>query len=224
VAPPVDLHLRFDSPCIGHSSTGKDMGAVFDDSDGDGIVDALDNCARRSNADQVDTDHDGLGDACDPLPTDPDNGAACLGANAALATCNSSMMSCQEGRAALASQVGGLQQSIEIVTADLASCRKALDDLRQTPPIPDGDKDGEPDASDRCPHTPINLEVDEAGCSLAEFCADLDLHRSRGEALCECADWKNDEPLGDSDDCQVRRSGPRGEKLCQPRQQTQSAH
>ena len=36
-----------------------------DDSDGDGILDSSDNCPLVSNADQLDTDGDGIGDACD---------------------------------------------------------------------------------------------------------------------------------------------------------------
>ena len=42
------------------------------DSDGDGINDLNDNCPDVSNADQTDTDHDGIGDACDSN-TDTDN-------------------------------------------------------------------------------------------------------------------------------------------------------
>ncbi len=36
------------------------------DADGDGITDDADNCRNVANADQIDTDDDGLGDACDP--------------------------------------------------------------------------------------------------------------------------------------------------------------
>jgi Zn-dependent metalloprotease len=53
------------------------------DTDGDGSIDLADNCPAVANAEQVDTDHDGLGDACDPTPTpEPE---ALGGAAAALA-------------------------------------------------------------------------------------------------------------------------------------------
>ncbi len=38
------------------------------DSDGDGIVDSLDNCVDDPNPVQTDSDLDGTGDACDPCP------------------------------------------------------------------------------------------------------------------------------------------------------------
>ena len=43
------------------------------DADGDGIIDSCYNCPGVSNPDQSDTDLDGLGDACDLCPLDPDN-------------------------------------------------------------------------------------------------------------------------------------------------------
>ena len=39
--------------------------AFAEDSDTDGINDDVDNCSSVSNADQVDSDSDGYGDACD---------------------------------------------------------------------------------------------------------------------------------------------------------------
>ncbi len=35
------------------------------DTDGDGVDDSIDNCVSVSNADQVDTDSDGIGNVCD---------------------------------------------------------------------------------------------------------------------------------------------------------------
>src|SRR3989344_1797613 len=42
--------------------------AQLEDSDGDGVIDAYDNCTFVPNPDQANTDGDGLGDACDPTP------------------------------------------------------------------------------------------------------------------------------------------------------------
>ena len=46
---------------------------VTQDTDGDGVLDACDNCRLLFGTDQSDTDGDGLGDICDPFPTDPRN-------------------------------------------------------------------------------------------------------------------------------------------------------
>jgi hypothetical protein len=51
----------------GTSTTGPS------DGDGDGVPDPDDNCAEEANPDQVDTDEDGIGDACDP--DDDEDGA-----------------------------------------------------------------------------------------------------------------------------------------------------
>jgi hypothetical protein len=42
---------------------------LADDGDDDGVLDANDNCPAVANADQADTDVDGVGDACDATPT-----------------------------------------------------------------------------------------------------------------------------------------------------------
>ena len=48
-----------------HSESGLYIYQYFFDSDGDGVSDNLDNCPQKANADQLDTDSDGIGDLCD---------------------------------------------------------------------------------------------------------------------------------------------------------------
>lgn len=51
----------------GHSASQPD--ANPDDVDGDGVLNAADNCPERYNVDQHDEDGDGVGDVCDNCPT-----------------------------------------------------------------------------------------------------------------------------------------------------------
>src|SRR5437899_1990455 len=48
-----------------------------EDTDGDGIIDAQDNCPAIPNPAQTDTDGDGVGDLCDPCPLAPGAEGAC---------------------------------------------------------------------------------------------------------------------------------------------------
>jgi hypothetical protein len=55
-------HLHAQEDCDNNGV--QDSGEV--DSDGDGIIDACDNCRNSANSDQLDSDRDGFGNPCDP--------------------------------------------------------------------------------------------------------------------------------------------------------------
>jgi hypothetical protein len=96
--------------------------------------------------------------------------------------------------------------------ADLAQCLAGL--------VPDQDGDGEADATDACPDTPEGAAVDQAGCSLAQFCAAIDATTADGAKVCKNSDWRNDEPLAASNkgDCRVEKGNSgRADDRCVPR-------
>jgi hypothetical protein len=142
-----------------------------EDSDGDGVFDARDNCPDDPNPSQDDADDDGLGDACDAFPEDPNN---------ELAQCG----------------------------ADFDAISLELDECLARPSFLDADADGEHDDTDACPGTAGGAQVDEAGCSLEQFCAS----HSGVRLACSHGDWLNDEPVGNARDCWARGSAA----ICSP--------
>ncbi|OGF42243.1 hypothetical protein A2555_03185 [Candidatus Falkowbacteria bacterium RIFOXYD2_FULL_39_16] len=54
--------------CVAPAPTPVVAPAPPTDLDGDGILNATDNCPEVANADQADTDGDGIGDACEVVP------------------------------------------------------------------------------------------------------------------------------------------------------------
>jgi Thrombospondin type 3 repeat len=51
---------------VSDTGNGRIVRLRYDDADRDGVLDDADNCKGLANPDQLDTDHDGQGDACDP--------------------------------------------------------------------------------------------------------------------------------------------------------------
>ncbi|HKN93897.1 MAG TPA: thrombospondin type 3 repeat-containing protein [Thermoleophilaceae bacterium] len=50
---------------VSDTGNGRIVRLHYDDADRDGVLDDFDNCKGVANPDQLDTDHDGAGDACD---------------------------------------------------------------------------------------------------------------------------------------------------------------
>ena len=68
-----------------------------------------------------------------------------------------------------------------------------------------------------CPDTPPAVEVDSDGCSLDQFCSQIDATTRAGKKTCKKSDWKNDEPVMTrrDRDCAVDKGGPgRGDDSC----------
>ncbi len=122
------------------------------DEDGDGVLDPLDNCIDIANPNQIDSDGDQAGDACDPFPRDPDDD----GIPAEIDNCPDAYNPLQEDRdhdtvgdlcdpypdlldhmAACLEEIGacratqtGLIAEVERLQADNDSLRQELDALR----------------------------------------------------------------------------------------------
>ncbi len=135
------------------------------DTDGDGFGDpgfptnvcALDNCPLVPNAGQEDADADGMGDACDVCPMDPDN-------DLDLDTICGDVDNCP--------MVANPPQ----VDTDADGRGDACDNCPGTsnPTQADADLDGQGDACDGCPMDPLKIAPGVCGCGNVEEDVDLD--------------------------------------------------
>ena len=201
---------------------------TFEDSDGDELADNWDNCPNHPNPEQRDTDRNGIGDACnDHLDADgdefEDDVDTCPAIPSAVQTDGDG-----DGRGDICDaypedrwNVGAHEEilaarvEISMLMAERDQVGERLSQCLLEPPYLDGDNDGEHDRTDACPFTSADLAIDDRGCSLSQFCADIEAATLSGARRCLHADWQNDESGRASLDCAV--STRAGSKVCTPR-------
>lgn len=201
---------------IGVRFTDGEVGAVFAevsahgrDTDGDGVSDLIDVCPEVPDEEQSDRDGDGIGDACnsgadgdgddfaDDIDNCPDdaNDQLDVDGDGLGNACDPFPLEPDNEKGQMA--------------ADLVTCRGELEVCLDRRFFEDGDGDGEDDATDACPNTPAGAEVDGNGCSLTQFCGELNaLDRVERVRACTRGDWRNDElHTAHPRDCALERSG-----------------
>jgi hypothetical protein len=130
---------------------------VDNDADDDGVIDSEDNCPSNPNADQTDTDGDGIGDACDAFPNDPNNDVDEDGVSGDIDNCP---------------EVANADQT----NSDTDGLGDACDE--------DDDNDGIADGDDSCPleAETVNDFQDEDGCPdtppTGPITVDMDVRRA----------------------------------------------
>jgi YVTN family beta-propeller protein len=134
------------------------------DQDDDGVLDVSDNCPTTPNADQADSDADGLGDACD---LDDDN-------DGVLDTADNCPFDANADQADLDGDGIGDACDADIDGDGVANgddnCSLVANPGQDNA---DGDLDGDgvPNGGDVCGFTPAGVPVDPAtGCSIAQLC------------------------------------------------------
>ncbi len=146
-----------------------------DDSDMDGLIDALDNCPEIMNPMQEDMDMDGLGDVCDTCPMDPTNDAdadmACDMTDNCLDLPNPMQLDDDMDGAGNACDPcpGDPDDDLDMDTlcGDMDNC-PAVININQA----DQDMDGLGDLCDVCPDDPGNDPDDDDVCAAVDNCPD----------------------------------------------------
>jgi hypothetical protein len=137
------------------------------DADGDGVLDAVDNCPANANPGQEDADGDGIGDVCDAMPNDFDNDGSDDGADNCPLTSNPG----QED-----ADGDGIGDVCDNCPANANPGQEDADgdgigDVCD--PLTDSDGDGIGDAVDNCPADANPGQEDADGDGIGDVCDPL---------------------------------------------------
>jgi MYXO-CTERM domain-containing protein len=135
---------------VAYTDDGKTL-SYTDDSDGDGISDAVDNCPFVPNRDQLDTDGDGVGDACDNCPTTPNPDQSDINGNGIGDVCDPDMDG--DGIPNAQDNCPKVYNPDQLITCTNGKCGSYVATIGDAC-NPDIDGDGIPNAKDNCPLIP----------------------------------------------------------------------
>jgi len=165
------------------------------DRDGDQVPDGIDNCPEKANTDQADSDHDGVGDACD------------------LQTCGNGVVQlaeqCDDGNLV---DGDGCDSNCRVTRCGngIKTAGEACDDGNLIagdgcspaclvgPVLGDADGDLVPNSLDNCPYKPNAAQTDSGGINTA-------VPDGIGDA-CQCGDTNNDGKVTSTDATVLKRA------------------
>ena len=185
------LTVTDDDAAIGRDTVVVTVTGAEPDSDGDGVADVDDNCPSTPNADQADTNGDGIGDACTEAENQAPTAVAVVSPLTGVApldvTLDGSQSSDPDGSvvsyawswtggtasgmtAAGTLETAGTYEIVLTVTDDEGAIGRDTATVTVTEATIDTDGDGVADDSDNCPATANPDQADLDGDGIGDVC------------------------------------------------------